>query len=143
MWRIGEMLIQKKLISWDQLQDALIEQEKSKEMIGTVLVRKRYISQTLLYKSLAEQHQIRFVDLKRTKVNPKAVELIPQEICQKNQIIPIEVSENALTLGISNMPHFWPESEIKELTGFQNIRTVLCLPEDIEQAIQENYSAKK
>ena len=53
--------------------------------------------------------------------------------------MPIEIIQNSLTVGIGNMLNFWPETELKELTGFEEIRTVLCLPEDIQQAIQENY----
>ena len=138
-WHIGEILIQKKLISWEQLQDALEEQRKTKEFTGQILVRKRYISELLLYKALADQHKIRYVDLKHTKINPRAVAAVPKSIAEKYNIMPIEIIQNALVVGVGNPLNLWPESELKELTGFPEIRTVLCLPDDIQQAIQENY----
>ena len=138
-WHIGEILIQKKLISWEQLEDALSEQRKTKEFTGQILVRKRYISELLLYKALADQHKIRYVDLKHTRVNPKAVASIPKSIAEKYTLIPIEIMKDTLTVGIGNPLNLWPESELKALTGFQEIHTVLCLPEDIKKTIQENY----
>ncbi len=138
-WHIGEILIQKKLISWEQLEDALEEQRKTKEFTGQILVRKRYISELLLYRALADQHKIRYVDLKHTKINPKAAAAVPKSIAEKYNIMPIEIVQGALMVGIGNPLNIWPETELKELTQFAEIRTVLCLPDDIKQAIQENY----
>ena len=138
-WHIGEILIQKKLISWEQLEDALEEQRKTKEFTGQILIRKRYISELLFYKALADQHQIRYVDLKHTKINPKAVAAVPKSVAEKYNIMPIEIVQKALVVGVGNPLNLWPESELKELTGFPEIRTVLCLPDDIKQTIQENY----
>ena len=138
-WHIGEILVQKKLISWEQLHDALQEQRKTKEFTGQILVRKRYISDLLLYKALAEQHKLRYVDLKRTKINPKAVAAVPKSVAEKYNLMPIEIIQGELVVGIGNPLNLWPESELKALTKFPAISTVLCLPADIKQAIQENY----
>ena len=140
IWHIGELLIQKKLISWEQLQDALEEQKKTKELTGEVLIRKRYISENLFYKALAEQYGLRFIDLKRTRINPKAIALIPRSIAQKYSIMPVEIAGGALVVAISN-PRLWPERELFELTQVQ-VRPVICLPADISDAIKENYAAE-
>ncbi len=138
-WRIGEILVQKKLVSWDQLAEVLDEQKKTKEMTGEILVRRGYISQPLLYKALAEQYQLRFVDISRTHINPKALELVPRSIAEKYMLFPIEVQNSTLTIGISNPLPMWPETELRELTGISEIKTVLCLPADIVRAIAEYY----
>ncbi len=139
VWRIGELLIQKKFISWEQLEDALSEQRRTKEMAGEILVRKKYISQSLLYKTLAEQYSLRYVDLKRTKINPKAIEMIPRSIAEKYLLMPLEVSPEALTIAIASPLHVWPEAELKKMTQIPEIRAVLSLPEDIKAAIQTSY----
>lgn len=138
-WRIGEILVQKKLISWEQLEDALAEQKKTKEFTGEVLIRKGYVAPIFLYKALADQYQLRFVDLKRTFINPKAVELIPRSICEKYGIFPIETGPENLIIGHSNPLTTWPEAEIKQLTKKNKIETVLCLPTHIQLAIEEHY----
>ena len=138
-WRIGEILIQKKLIDWKQLEEALEEHYRTKELTGEILVRKGHISRSLLYKALGEQYHLRFVHLDRIRINPQAVQLIPRSIAQKYTIMPIEVYNGVLQLGIANPISAWPESEIKEIARVNEVRSVLCLPSDIERAIQENY----
>ena len=117
-WRIGEILVQKKLISWEQLEDVLEEQKQTKEFTGEILIRRGYVPPVFLYKALAEQYEMRFVDLKRTIVNPKAVELLPRSVCEKYNLIPIERGTENLILGISNPLNTWPASHTSaELRG--------------------------
>lgn len=141
VWHIGELLIQKKLISWEQLEDVLQEQKKTKEMTGEMLVRKKYISQGLLYKTLADQYAMRYIDLKKTKINPRAVEIVPQSIAEKYLLMPVEVSSESLVIAISSPLNVWPEAELKKLTAMREIKAVLSLPEDIKIAIMENYAS--
>lgn len=141
VWHIGELLIQKKLISWEQLEDVLQEQKKTREMTGELLVRKKYISQGLLYKTLADQYTMRYIDLKKTKINPRAVEIVPQSIAEKYLLMPVEVSNDSLVIAISSPLNVWPEAELKKLTAMREIKAILSLPEDIKAAIQEHYTS--
>lgn len=138
-WRIGEILIQEKLINWDQLSQSLEEQEKTKEFIGEILVRKGFISKPLLYGALAKQHQMRYVDLDRIHLNPKAVELIPRSIAQKYSLFPIDIQRDVLFLGVASPLKIWPEAELKQMAKVRQIQAVLCLPEQIRRLIHEHY----
>ncbi|MDD5218103.1 MAG: hypothetical protein PHN49_10305 [Candidatus Omnitrophica bacterium] len=140
MWRIGEILIQKKLISWDDLAKCLQEQSKTHEFLGEILVRKGLVPKTLFYKALADQFNLKFLDLKRTHINPKAVEMIPKSIAQKYLMVPIDMRDDTLIVGISDPLKAWPADEIKHFAKVKEIRSMLCLPEEIEQAIKEVYS---
>ena len=142
-WRIGEMLVQKKLISWEQLQEALEEQKKTRELTGEILVRKGFVSRHLVYKTLAEQAHLRYVDLKKIRINQVAVEQLPREIACRYSIMPIELDESRLTVAVPGPMHTWPESEIMTLMKLSAIQTVLCLPEDIQWALEAYYGAKE
>src|SRR5690349_9740133 len=97
-WRIGELLVRKKLISWEQLEEALNEQSKTREMTGEILIKKGYISAQLFYMALADQYNLKFVDLRRAHVNPKAIERVPRSIAEKYLIIPLEIVKDSLIL---------------------------------------------
>lgn len=142
MWHIGEILVRKHFLTWEQLEDALAEQKKTKEFIGEILVRKHYVSLPLLFKALAEQYNMKYVDLKRTRVNPKAVENVKKELAEKYELMPIEMHQSTLTIGISSPLHAVPESELKQSGNIQDIKTVLCLPEDIKNSLKEYYVSK-
>ena len=142
-WHIGEILIQKKLIDWKQLEDALSEQKRTHEFVGEVLVRKQYIPRFLLFKALAERHAIPFVDLAHVFIDPRAVDRVPKSVAIKYRFVPIEMQDNILVVGISDPGAIFPEDEIAELAKVSEIKTVLCTPDALTIAIDQNYGGSK
>jgi len=140
-WHIGEILIQKKLIDWRQLEEALGEQKRTHEFVGEVLVRKQYIPKYLLFKALAERHSMPFVDLTHVFIDPKAVQRVPRSIADKYGFIPIEMRDGGLVVGVGDPCASLPEQEISELAGVTRITAVLCTPEAVVNAIDQNYGA--
>jgi len=141
-WHIGEILIQKKLIDWKQLEDALSEQKRTHEFVGEVLVRKRHIPRFLLFKALAERHAMPFVDLSHVFIDPRAVERVPRSVAAKYGFVPIEILGDALIVGIGDPKAVLPEREIAEIAGVSEIKSVLCIPDAVAAAIDKNYSEK-
>jgi len=138
-WHIGEILTQKRLIDWQQLEEALGEQKRTQEFVGEVLTRKQFIPKYLLFKALAERHAMPFVDLARVFIDPRAVERVPKSIAVKFGCIPIEIKDGTLVLGISDPSGVLPTNEIAEMSGVSGIKTVLCTPEAVAIAIDQNY----
>lgn len=142
-WHIGEVLIQKKLIDWGQLEEALIEQKRTHEFVGEVLVRKQYIPRFLLFKALAERHAVPFVDLAHVFIDPRVVERVPRSVAVKYGFIPIEMQDGVLVVGVSDPSAVLPCSEISELARVSGIKTVLCTPDAVTIAIGQNYGGTK
>jgi len=138
-WHIGEILIQKRLIDWKQLEDALSEQKRTHEFVGEVLVRKKYIPKFLFYKALAERHTMPFVDLSHVFIDPQAVERVPRSVAVKYGFVPIEVQSGTLVVGIGDPKAVLPEHEIAEIARVSEIRTVLCTPDAVAMAIDQHY----
>ena len=142
-WHIGEILIQKKLIDWHQLEDALNEQKRTHEFVGEVLVRKRYIPKFLLFKALAERHAMPFVDLSHVFIDPHAIERVPRSVAVKYGFIPIEIQDGTMIIGISDPCAILPNAEIAELAKVSEIKTVLCTPDAVVVAIGQNYDGQR
>lgn len=142
-WHIGEILIQKKLIDWKQLEDALTEQKRTHEFVGEVLVRKQYIPRFLLFKALAERHSIPFVDLSHIFIDPGAVDKVPESVARKYGIMPIEVQGNTLVIGINDPVAVIPFEEVAALARVGEVKTVLCTPEAVEKAIAAHYGESR
>jgi type IV pilus assembly protein PilB len=141
-WHIGEILIRKKLINWEQLEDALNEQKRTHEFVGEVLIRKQYIPKFLLFKALAERHAMPFVDLSHVFIDPRAVERVPRSVAVKYGFIPIEIQEDNLVVGINDPCTALPDAEIAELAGVSKIRSVLCTPDAVAVAIGQHYDGQ-
>jgi type IV pilus assembly protein PilB len=140
-WHIGEILIQKKLIDWKQLEEALTEQKRTHEFVGEVLVRKQHIPRFLLFKALAERHAIPFVDLAHVFIDPCAIERVPKSVAVKYGFVPIEMQDGTLIVGISDPCAVLPEIEIAELARVSKIKTVLCTPDAVALAIGQHYDS--
>ena len=138
-WHIGEILIQKKLIDWKQLEVALAEQKRTHEFVGEVLVRKKYIPKFLFYKALAERHTMPFVDLSHVFIDPCAVERVPKSVAVRYGFVPIEIQGGTLVVGIGDPKALLPESEIAEIARVSEIKAVLCTPDAVALAIGQHY----
>ena len=141
-WHIGEILIQKRLIDWKQLEDALTEQKRTHEFVGEVLVRKQYVPKFLLFKALAERHAMPFVDLSHVFIDPRAVERVPRSVAVKYGFVPIEVQGGTLVVGVGDPQAVLPRLEIAELAKVSEIKTVLCTPDAVSVAIDQNYGVQ-
>jgi len=138
-WHIGEILIQKRLIDWKQLDEALSEQKLTHEFVGEILVRKQRIPRFLLYKALAERHAMPFADLSHIHIDEAAIRRVPQSIAQKYGIIPIEIQGRTLVIGIGDPTAAIPQDEIASLAKVDAIHTVLCTPEAVRTAAAIHY----
>ncbi|MFZ5802868.1 MAG: hypothetical protein ACOY3K_07180 [Candidatus Omnitrophota bacterium] len=140
IWRIGEILVRKKRIEWEGLEESLQEQRRTQERLGEILMRKKQISQPLFYQALAEQYGLEFVDLKRVKINPEAVKKIPRSVALKYTLLPIEISGEGMILGIADPLRDWPAEELRNLAKVKSVRRVLCIPEDLRASLDAEYA---
>jgi len=76
--RIGDLLVEQKIISQSQLQEALTEQKKSGRKLGRVLIENGFIDEDRLLVLLSEQLDIPYVDLSRFELDPELVACLPE-----------------------------------------------------------------
>src|ERR1035437_3137862 len=92
--RIGDRLVEKGLISVDQLNVALQEKQKTGKMIGQTLVDLRFISEGILAAFLAETTGYLQFDQKKTMLDPEALELMTKKDVLKYQALPISIARD-------------------------------------------------
>jgi MSHA biogenesis protein MshE len=68
--RLGELLVQQKLISEDQLRQALEEQKKSGRKLGRVLIDGKFVTEEGIALALSSQLRLPYVDLKHFTPRP-------------------------------------------------------------------------
>ena len=99
--RIGDILKAKGLITDKQLDIAFIQHKITGDLIGDVLVKLGFVSAKERAQILAEQSGIEFVDLDEYVITEDALRLIPKDVAQKNEFIPLEVEDGKLSIGIT------------------------------------------
>ena len=75
--RLGDLLVQQKLISLDQLQFALEQQKRSGRKLGRVLVDNAFVSEDQISEAIAKQLSIPYINLKYYNVNLEIVRRLP------------------------------------------------------------------
>lgn len=138
--RIGEILIEKKLINADQLQHALEKQMQSGHFLGAILVDLGYVSEDDLLRILAEQFNTRFVSLEHVRVNPSVIRMVSKSLCEEYTFLPIDMRSNVLLIAVANPLDMWPMSVLQDRFNLSEVQIVLAKKDDIKTAIRKIYN---
>jgi len=134
--KLGEMLVEKRLVTAEQLKEALKEQRKSGEFIGTVLVKMKFLQEKQLLEVLSEQLKIAYIKLKDTNIEPSVVEKVPAKFSWHYKIMPIKLTGNKLTIATAD-----PLQSLNDLKLFLNyeIEPVLASESEITESVRTYY----
>ena len=138
--KIGEILVERGLINAAQLEEVLREQQTTGKMFGEILVLRGILSEEDTAKMLSEQLGFAYVDLKSVEVEPKALELIPRDVCEKNMFIPVFTAQKSLTLAMVNPLDVNAVDKAQQITGLR-IRPVFACATDIRKALGVSLSS--
>jgi type IV pilus assembly protein PilB len=102
---IGAKLLEKKVISEDQLQTALKEQERCKgaKNIGAILVEMGFISEGALGEILSESSGVQKFDIKTSIIDARLVKKVPKEFALRNKLIPVSYTKDSITVGMADV----------------------------------------
>lgn len=110
--RIGDLLIEHKVISQEQLNAALVEQKKSGRKLGRVLIENGYLTEDQLLDFLARQLNIPYIDLKRYHLKPEAVRLIPEAHARRFRALVLEDGRESLLIGMADPTDIFAYDEL-------------------------------
>jgi type II secretory ATPase GspE/PulE/Tfp pilus assembly ATPase PilB-like protein len=99
--KIGDILKAKGLITDKKLDIALIQSKITGDLLGDVLVKLGFLSAKERGQILAEQSGIEFVDLDEFVISEEALRLVPKDVAEKNQFIPLDLEDGKVSIGIT------------------------------------------
>jgi len=136
--RLGELLVKEKLISQDQLKQALDFQKHHGGRLGTALVKMGLVTDDEVTAVLSRQYGVPSINLKYYEVDPTVVKLIPQETAVRYQIVPLSRVGSTLTIAMTDPTNVFAMDDIKFMTGF-NVEPVVASESAIAEAITKFY----
>jgi type IV pilus assembly protein PilB len=136
--RLGELLVKEKLISQDQLKQALDHQKTHGGRLGTALVKLGLVTDDEVTAVLSRQYGVPSINLKFYDVDPAVVKLIPQETAVRYQIVPLSRVGSTLTIAMTDPTNVFAMDDIKFMTGF-NVEPVVASESAIAEAIGKFY----
>src|SRR5258708_12204877 len=111
--RIGELLLKEKLITAEQLQQALGQQKSNGGKLGYNLVKMGFVKDEQITALLSKQYGVPAISLAQFKIDPTIVKLVPTETARKYQRIPLSRAGSPLTIAMTDPPNLFPIAALK------------------------------
>jgi len=141
MEKIGELLLKEKIISPEQLRRAIEEQKIMGGRLGSTMVNLGFIKEQELINFLSKQYGVPAVNLREFEIDPKVSRLVPFEICDKYNLIPINRAGSTLIVAIADPSNIFAIDDVKFLTGY-NVEVVVASEAAIKEAIEREFKRK-
>ncbi len=140
--RLGDILIEKGLITEEQLKIALQIQKSTKRLLGDILIFLGFIDQGQLSSVLSSEFGVQYFD-SLTNVVPDndALKLVPIDFAKKFKVVPLYIDNDQLTVIVEDPFNITVIDELKKLTN-KTIITAVAPLQEIEQAIDNWYTEK-
>jgi len=138
--KLGEILIKEKVISSEQLKQALEFQKTNGGRLGYALVKLGFLSDDEVTAVLSRQYGVPSINLAYFEVDPNVIKLIPMETAMKYQILPLSRVGSSLTVAMVDPTNVFAMDDIKFMTGF-NIEPVVASEAAIGEAIKKHYGS--
>src|SRR5438270_12901244 len=138
--RLGDLLVREKIISAEQLTQALKKQKETGSRLGSVLVKLGFLNDEEVTNFLSRQYGVPAINLQFFEIDPNVVKLIPQETARKHQILPLSRVGASLTIAMVDPTNVFAMDDIKFMTGF-NIEPVVASESAIMEGIEKAYAS--
>ena len=138
--RLGEKLLALGLISKDQLEIALREQEKTKKLLGAILISMNFITESAIGEVVAESAGSERFDAGTTMLDSALLAAVPREICIRNKVIPVEQQNGIVKLAMADVFNVLAIDQVRRHLD-KNVRIVpvYCTETEINELIERYY----
>ncbi len=136
--QLGELLIERGLISPQHLDKGLALQKEKGGLIGEILVELGYVKEEDIAQALTAQYGFPYLPLANYEISTDSISIIPARVARQYMLIPIDKIGNNLTLAMSNPLNTAALEDIEMLTNC-NVQAFVSTSTDIKKAIERYY----
>jgi type IV pilus assembly protein PilB len=138
--RLGDLLVERELITQSQLGEALLQQPASGKPLGSLLVELGALDELALARVLAEQLGVPLADLRKDAPDDAAIAILPESVARAHTAIPIRRTDSGLEVA---MPDPLDKAAIAEISEATKTKVIgfIAPASDIRRAIDKAYRA--
>lgn len=115
--RLGDALVQKGLISDEQLQQALLQQKQSGEKLGRALIEMGAVEEDQVLKLLSEQLELPFIQLKTFQFDHALTQRMPETFARRYRALVLQEDSAGLLVGMTDPSDIFAADEIERILG--------------------------
>ncbi|MBL7155573.1 MAG: hypothetical protein ISS90_00330 [Candidatus Omnitrophica bacterium] len=140
--QLGELLIERGVITRAQLEKALQVQKEKGGLIGQVLVLLGFTKEEEIAQALTVQYGFPYLPLENYELTKEVVRLVPENVARQYCLITVDKIGDTLTIAMSNPLNMKAVEDIELLTNC-NVQIFVSTMTDINNALDKLYGKKQ
>ncbi|WP_026509069.1 GspE/PulE family protein [Butyrivibrio sp. LC3010] len=136
--RIGDLLIERGLITEKELQFALDMQKQTHEKLGEVLINNRIVTPENVAKTLAVQMEIDYIDLGKVSISQDMAKLVQRNTAKQNHLVPVQKRGDSLLVAMDDPLNYYALDEVRKAVNLK-IVPLIATHVAVERAINTLY----
>ncbi len=140
--RLGEILLDKRIITRDQLQIALMEQRQNNIALGKIIVNLGFTTEAVMRDVLSEALGQESVELLSAVPDAEALAMLPKALAQRLKLLPVtyDAEHEELTIATVDIYDLPTLDRVRAHVGGRvKVKTVLAGEIEIENSIDQFY----
>ena len=139
--QLGELLVERGVITAAQLEQALKTQKERGGLIGQVLVMLGYAKEEEIAQILTVQYGFPYLPLAGYEISREALMLIPENVAKQYNLVPVDKIGDLLTIAMSNPLNIQAIEDIEMLAQCK-VQVFVSTMSDIAAAIKKHYEKR-
>ena len=135
-------MVERGLITVEQLEEALNKQRQKGGLIGEILVDMGLVKEEDIAQTLTAQYGFPYLPLSNYDIDPEVLKVIPARVARQYFLLPIDKIGNCLTVAMSNPLNLQAIEDVEMLSGCM-VQTFVATSSDIRAAIEKYYGNKE
>ena len=135
--RVGDLLVERGVISQDQLSQALEAQKAQghKKLLGEILLELKLVSEEQVLEAISDAFGVPFARLSPKLADPKVLEILPREFVEKHNVLPLFHINGKLTIAVPEPSNVFLVEEIQRVANCP-VQIVAATANDIRSTLQ-------
>ncbi|MBY0231564.1 MAG: Flp pilus assembly complex ATPase component TadA [Gemmataceae bacterium] len=140
---MGQVLVDLGYLDEDQRWELLEDAKNTATQTGQAAVARGLINEDQLLAALAEQNNLKVVNLAEAKPSPEALALVLEPMAAVYKVLPLSVKDKSLTVVIADPNNLGALDDLRNMLGLAEVTAVLAPPQQIADALERAYKGKE
>jgi type IV pilus assembly protein PilB len=140
---LGQILVDLGFVDDDQLWEILDEAKHSGVLTGQAAMNKGLITEDQLLQALAEQNNLKIVNLAEVKPTPEALKLVPEPMATVYKVLPLGFKDKVLTIAIGDPANMGSADDLRNLLALNDVVVMLAPPKMVAEVLSKCYLGKE
>jgi len=135
---LGELLAERGVIDREQIAMTMAYQKEKGGLFGEILVELKFATEEDIAQALTCQYGFPYLPLSNYEIDQEVLQSVPENLCRKYCLIPIDKIGKSLTLAMANPLNRDAVQDIEMISGC-TIQTFVSTTSDIKEAVANYY----